>query len=770
MPKNGVGQKEKYRGRSSSRAERSLSFFKNPLLVLFSIGLFFSVLIGLVVIANRSTELAPDYLSEVVLYALSAACLTMLVVLCFLLARNILKLWVERRRSVPFARFRAKLVAALLVMTLIPAVLVLIVGSELIRNSADRWFSVPVDDVLTSANQIARDYYQSREELISEHAYNVANSLSKVLSEKKSDTEISEILEAELELRRLGRIEVYRLGDGLASDKVFSFHSMVAVSNSSAPKSYSDEEVERLLGGMGSQRDESTLVLLPRESLDGVSVVASVKMEGSEQLFGVIVVTDSLAGGIAFHSQRISNAYEAYSQLRVLRRPLAAVYLSFFVMITLMILISATWLGIYVAKRITRPVELISAGAREIGAGHFDHRIEPQSTDEFGSLVEAFNVMAGKLLGDRRELERSQVDLQKKNEEREQRREYIETILERIATGVLSIDSGGRVTTINRSAMRLLSIDRSIIGLPIKDVFSRDDLRPLEKVHASVLAGGADTVGQEVALDKDGQEIYLAVAGTTLPAGSMGTEGAVLVIDDVTPLIRAQRVATWRDVARRLAHEIKNPLTPIRLCAERLRKRFGASSHHERKFVEECTSTIVGEVEGLKALVDEFSQFARMPSPRVVSGDLNMLVQETLHLYEGLFKKVSVEARLSKVVPDSRFDPEQMRSVIVNLVDNAVDALEMDSRIKTRVEPGIVTVGTEYDPNDKSILLTVEDNGPGIDLSDHDKVFMPYFSTKRRGSGFGLAIVRRIVVEHGGGISVKKRNPNGTVFIIRLPC
>lgn len=770
MPKNDAGQKEKYHSRAPARVERSSQFLRNPLLILFAIALFLSALIGLVTVADRSTELAPDYLSEVVLYALSGACLTMLIILGFLLARNVLKLWVEQRRAVPFARFRAKLVAALLGMTLIPAVLVLLVGSELIRNSADRWFSVPVDDVLTSANQIARDYYQDRERLISQHAQNIAVSFSEILIDEKSEAEISSLLEAELIARRLGRIEVYRLRDGLLSDEVLSLHSIAGVSNSTVPKNYTDGEVERLIERIVSDADESILLLPPRDGFDAVSVVALLKIPRSDDNFGVIAVTDSGAGGMAFHSQRISNAYEAYSQLRVLRRPLAAVYLSFFVMITLMILISATWLGVYVAKRITRPVQLISAGAKEIEAGHFDHRIEPQSTDEFGSLIEAFNAMAGSLLGNRRELERSQVDLEKKNEEDEQRREYIETVLERIATGVLSIDSGGYVRTINRSAMRLLSLNRSIVGLPVQEVFARDDLRPLEKVHSDVLLGESDRVGQEVALEKDGQEIHLAVAATTLPAGAVGVEGTVLVIDDVTPLIRAQRVATWRDVARRLAHEIKNPLTPIQLCAERIRKRFSSSSLDERKFIEECTSTIVGEVEGLKGLVDEFSQFARMPSPRVLPGDLNMLVREILRLYDGLFKRVTVEARLSQALPEFRFDPEQIRSVIVNLVDNAVDALEMELRVKGSAVPGIVTVGTEYDPSDKSIILTVVDNGPGIDFSDQEKVFMPYFSTKRRGSGFGLAIVRRIVVEHGGGISVKENNPSGTVFIIRLPC
>ncbi len=245
----------------------------------------------------------------------------------------------------------------------------------------------------------------------------------------------------------------------------------------------------------------------------------------------------------------------------------------------------------------------------------------------------------------------------------------------------------------------------------------------------------------------------------------------MLVFDDVTPLIRTQRVAAWRDVARRLAHEIKNPLTPIQLCAERLRRHFGSAPPAARALVEECTGTIVGEVESLKALVDEFSQFARMPTPRAVPSDLNQVLTDALALYSGLFRHIHIGPRLSPALPPVRLDVEQIRRVVINLIDNAVEALGgREAALRPNGEPATILVETAHDTSNGLARVTISDNGPGIPAADRDKLFMPYYSTKRRGSGLGLAIVRRIIAEHGGNIEVMDNVPCGSRFVIELPC
>ncbi|MCA1563627.1 MAG: HAMP domain-containing protein, partial [Acidobacteria bacterium] len=425
--------------------------------------------------------------------------------------------------------------------------------------------------------------------------------------------------------------------------------------------------------------------------------------------------------------------------------------------------------GLYVAKRITRPVQMLADGAREIGAGHLDHRIEPETADEFGSLVEAFNTMAAELTVSQRKLERSRIDLERKNLEIEARRRYIETILERIATGVVSIAADGRIGTINSAAARLLGLERGIVGSAAAAVFARADLQPLSGL-LSASSGGRPPVAEEVALAREGREVHLAAAATALQGEAGSFEGTVLVFDDVTPLIRAQRVAAWRDVARRLAHEIKNPLTPIQLCAERMRRHFGSAPPAAKALVEECTETIVVEVESLKALVDEFAQFARMPAPRTVPSDLHALLNETLALYHGLFRHITIHRAFASALPPVRVDAEQIRRVVINLVDNAVEALGGNRGAPAPSSEGLITISTEHDPTNAVVRIIVADNGPGIPAADREKLFMPYYSTKRRGSGLGLAIVRRIIAEHGGSIEVADNEPSGTRFTIELPC
>ena len=369
-------------------------FRDNPRLIIAGLCLLVATLVGLVLFAGRSTELYPDFLSEVVLNALVFVDFTMVCVFVFYLARNIIKLVVERRRALPFARFRAKLVAALLAMTIVPSVLVLIIGSELIRRTAERWFSAPIEDVLKSANQIAGDYYQERERLVLGHSERIARAISGDRLAGGDVEAVRAVITPEITQQRLGLVEVYRIvrkpGSRPAAVPV------VAVESSSMPRghlrAFADRLAERVAGGgeLRAQHD-------PLEGGGELVRAPAVVRTASGAAVGVVIASDYLSGSLATHSRRIVEAYEDYSQLRVLRRPLEGVYLSFFLLMTLMVLASATWMGVYIAKRITRPVQMLAEGARAIGPGRLDHRIEQETADEFGSLVEAFNTMAGSL-------------------------------------------------------------------------------------------------------------------------------------------------------------------------------------------------------------------------------------------------------------------------------------------------------------------------------------------------------------------------------------
>jgi two-component system, NtrC family, nitrogen regulation sensor histidine kinase NtrY len=747
-------------GRAPVKGAPRRPFRDNPRLILGGIGVLVGVLIALLAFARGTSRFSPDFLSEFVLYALSAADLTMLAALVFVLARNIVKLVVERRRGLPFARFRAKLVALLLGMTLVPTVLVLIVGSELIRTNIDRWFNAPMADILSSANQIAGDYYHEQQMLASDHANRLARTLMAVDLTNADVRPIRDVLAPDVTLQRVQMVEVYRVVPSAGS--LTSLESVVDVAAPALPlpPGYSRAAVDRLAAQALAGSAEAKSIETLGSSGDLLHAAAVIRSREGRPT-GVVVATAYLTGDLAARSRRLTQAFESYNQLRVLKRPLTGLYLTFFLMVTLLILFGATWMGSYLAKRITRPVLMLAAAAREIGAGRLDQRVEPQSNDEFGSLVDAFNTMASELASSRRKVDRGTIDLERKHVEVEGRRRYIETILERITTGVVSVDASGAITTINGAAARLLGLNRQILGQPSVAVFDRPDLQPLGSLVAGAGRAKAEPAAQEMALARDGQERHLAVVATALVGGGGEPEGVVLVLDDVTPLIRAQKVAAWREVARRLAHEIKNPLTPIQLSAERLRRHFSSAPPQARALVDECTETIIGEVESLKGLVDEFSQFARMPSPRTVPTDLAQLVTDTIALYNGIFTDVRIEQRFAPGVPLVRLDPEQIRRVIINLVDNAVEAME---------RRGQIVVETQLDAANNVVRVIVADDGPGIPPAEREKLFLPYYSTKRRGSGLGLAIVRRIIAEHGGSIDVGDNTPQGTRFTIELPC
>ena len=731
-------------------------FRDNTRLILAGIVILLAVLAGLLTLASRSARLAPTFLTEFVLYALSATNLTILVALVFVLARNIVKLVVERRRGLPIAQFRAKLVAVLLGMTIVPAVLVLLVGSEVIRNSVDRWFNAPMNDVLSSANAIAGDYYQEQQRLVATEAERMARQLATV--DLSGPAPARDVIADDVLQGRVSLAEVYRV---VAVDGARRVQPVTDMAANVLPRDYSRAPADALAERTFEAGAESREV----EQLPGggnlIRDAYPIRGSADAPVHGVVIASEYLTSEFASRARAMTTAYEQYQQLQVLKQPLAGVYLSFFLMLTLMILIGSTWMGLYLAKRITRPIQMLATAAKEIGAGHLDFRVVPETQDEFGSLIDAFNSMAGELAASRRRLERSAVELERKHVEVEGRKRYVETILDRIATGVISVDSLGRIRTANSAAVRLLAIDSSVAGLTANEAFASSELKPLSDVIDEALRSRDDVRPRDVSIAREGRELHLAIMATPLRRDDGGADGVVLVFDDVTPLIRTQKVAAWREVARRLAHEIKNPLTPIQLSAERIRRHLSSAPEPTHALVEECTSTIVEEVESLKALVDEFSQFARMPAPRTVSTDIRDLLNDVLSLYQGIFPNVEIRRTFADSTPKVSIDPEQIRRVMINLIDNAIEAME---------QRGTIEIETQHDPTNNLVRIVVADDGPGIPASERDKLFLPYYSTKRRGSGLGLAIVRRIVAEHGGSIDVSDNTPRGTRFAVELPC
>src|SRR5262245_27785592 len=472
-------------------------FRDNPRLILLGIAVLIGLLAAILMVANRS-RFSPDFTAEFVLYALTAADLTMLVALVFVLARNIVKLIVERRGGLPFARFRAKLVALLLGMTLVPAVLVLAVGSEMINRSVERWFNAPMDEILSSANQIAGDYYQERQLLVADQATRIARALASVDLANPDVAQLRALIAPDVTSQRVQMLEVYRVGPPVGN--LQGLEPVLDMASPSVPPGYSPAAAERLAAQVLAGSKETRSIEALGTSGDLLHAASVIRTRGDGRATGVVVATDYLTGDLAARSRRMTKAFEDYSQLRVLKRPLTGVYLSFFLMVTLLILVGAIWMGLYLAKRITRPVQMLAAAAREIGAGRLDQHLEPQSDDEFGALTEAFNAMAGELATSRRKVERSTIELERKHQEVEQRRRYIETILERITTGVVSVDATGLVTTINSAALHLLNLNPSVVGRPVRTIFARPDLQVIEILLNGAGRPKGEPVAQEVAI------------------------------------------------------------------------------------------------------------------------------------------------------------------------------------------------------------------------------------------------------------------------------
>lgn len=729
--------------------------------------LLVALLAALFWLTNRSSEIAPQLLTDVLLHALVAVDLVLLAALSFVLVRNILKLWVEQRRAAPFARFRGKLVAALLAMTIVPAVLVLISGGQIIRDSAARWFSAPVDEVLGAAQEIARRYYREGQETSALHARRIARLTPPEVVAAGDIAALTAVVQQEPRAMRNGIIEIYRVIEGQERQADLEF--LAGVGSANLPNGQVPPSADRI----AARAVETGLEQAQQDELPGGGVLLRTAVPlrlDTGATTGALVVSYHLDADVQALALQATAAYESYQGLRMLEAPIQGIYQSVFLAVSLLILISATWLGLYLAKRITRPVQMLAEGARAIGEGQFDLHLEAETADELGSLVESFNMMAAQLRSSRERLDASRRALEQKNLEVEARSRYIETILERVATSVISLDAEGHISTVNGAAERLLGLGPDAVGQRAAVVFERDDLRPLLPL-ARAAEGRGSTGIDEVTLVRGDREVNLAAAATTLVGEGGQREGSVVVLDDVTLLFRAQRAAAWRDVARKLAHEIRNPLTPIQLSAERLRRHSAGTPPALRALVIECTDAIITEVEALKGLVDEFAQYARLRAPRLIDTDINRLVEQTLRLYAGVLQPggVTIGAELASDLPAVPLDAEQIRQVIVNLIDNAIEVLGGPAAPpRPDGSPAAILVRTGRTA--ERVCLSVSDNGPGVSDADRDKLFMPYYSTKGRGSGVGLEIVRRIVGEHGGTIDVGAAHPSGTMFTIEFPC
>jgi two-component system nitrogen regulation sensor histidine kinase NtrY len=483
---------------------------------------------------------------------------------------------------------------------------------------------------------------------------------------------------------------------------------------------------------------------------------------GERHVVGAVVVGTHVTERLEQRVRGISQAFLEYKQLKLLKNPIKGIYILLFLLMTLIVVFSFTWFALHLARGITGPIEQLAEGTREVAAGNLAYKVPTRGDDEIGALVESFNRMTDDLGESKRRLEEAYLDLQDKHTELEDRRRYIETVLEAITTGVVSFDALGRVTTLNRAAARMFGVSEAAsVGRLLEEVFTGAAGREIVTLLSRARRPRGGTAATELPVRRGGAALSLLAAATALRAETGEYAGAVVVFDDLTELLKAQRLSAWREVAQRIAHEIKNPLTPIQLSAQRLRRRLGWGDGDEQRLVAECTETIVQEVEGLRRLVDEFSRFARMPAFVPRPTDVRPVVESVAALYRESHPGLALTSHHAEDLPLCEVDPDHIKRAVLNLVDNAVEAIGAG--------PGDVRVETQHAPDAGRVRIIVSDTGPGIAPADRDKLFLPHFSTKVAGTGLGLPIVSEIAAEHGGTVTLEDNEPRGSRFVIELP-
>ena len=690
-----------------------------------------------------------------VLFALSTFIVAALMVFGLVLLRSLLRLWAERRAHQLGSRFKTKMVLGAMAISLLPVVFMFFISYALLNQTLNRWFPRPLEIAVVESQKLIGEFGKVQ----SERLFNIA--ARAVQAEAVSARAARSSQEPSLFDRALaaGADGVWTLGmDGKVERAEGVWGSWTAEGGwASSRKPIEPRLVRTLPSGAELWESGGTFYLAARAPYLVGKLVAGQR------------VPDDLLKRYSTIETHLQDYYAQKQRLRAIKTQLQLALALF----TVLLLFAVTWFALFLSKQVTVPIQALAEGTREVTAGNYDHRVEVPAQDELGVLVRSFNQMTAQLSDSRRQIEESTRNLQLAVQELDQRRSLMEAILENIPTGVFSVvDDAGAVGRINAAALRILG-NGAREARTLEGLLGEEAARGVTHLMRRSLRMGVASKELEIALP--GRLLHAAVTVSSL-GPRRSNPGYVVVVDDLTELLRAQKAAAWQEVAQRIAHEIKNPLTPIQLSAQRLsryleRQREASASSPAAaaaqegelgRLVGECAGLIEREVAALKSLVDEFSQFARFPTGRLVPLYPNEIVVSALEVFRGRLDGITVRSNLAESLPSVKADPELLRRVLVNLIDNAAEAMEGSARKE-------LVLSTRTGSDGETVEITVADSGHGISPEDKDRLFLPHFSTKDRGTGLGLAIAGRIVADHHGSIRVEDNRPAGARFVIQLP-
>ncbi len=695
-----------------------------------------------------SQEISIPINSNILIFALINANVLLVLLVLFLVLRNLAELFLESGKRHFFTRLKTKLVISFLCLSLIPTIVLFVVALQFVSTSMDYWFNANIEKSLQESLGIAQNLLQQTEDK--------AEKLGVDISNRVRDVPLYQ--DAEKTKEKLASILSFQTHYGADSILLSTRDGAISVKVSHPKvKGIKLPEIPVTITQKLKLNESRSLI---QETLHG-DLVRNIRITTlTRDKRQALLVTTLLIDKKQLSTMKvISQGIEGYRQMKFLKGPFKVWLVIVLVIVTLLIIFCAIWFGFYISKGITEPVSRLAEATNRIAQGDLEFVIEGKNDDEIGLLVEAFNQMTTNLSESNKKLAETLAALHQSSQESEQRRRYIEVLLQNVSAGVISLDEDGKITIINRFAESLLNIDKNhYIDKRYQDTLSDEHATIissfLEKLHLSQ----RNHIKEHLKVSIQ-QNTFSLLINITRMEDEEGTPlGYVLVFDDLTKIEKMQRMAAWREVARRIAHEIKNPLTPIQLSAQRLRRRYPEILENEGSIFDQCTNTIINQVDQLKGLVSEFSQFARMPKTNKTNGNLKNLVEEIFFLYKEAHKEIEFTCNIADSIPDFMFDDEQIKRCLINLLDNSVAAVEKDGKVDLEVEK-----------TEESVFIRVKDNGIGTTSEAKAKLFEPYFSTKKSGTGLGLAIVSTIVADHNGYIRVTDNKPHGAVFTIELP-
>ncbi len=714
--------------------------------VVIGIALFFIVFVILKVLFDESKNLSSILTniqsSQTIFFVLWTTIILFSITFLFIFVRNLIKLYYDKNKEKTGSRFKKRLVFFFITFSIVPTVFLFFFSTELIEREIGKWFTTDIGSIMTKSKELKDSYYEKSKDDLKYFSRIVAEGIrSKRMYTEKNTIFLRNWVKKQMKNYRLDVVNIFKDRKEILSQ----FNPSIPLQEY---KDLSLEDVYKVLSGSDFVRVDTLQ--------DGELIRSGIPFNSSEGDKILVIIGKHYPENYIRNLKVLGTMVEKYSQLKLIRDPVKTTYYLLFVFISILIVFSASWVALYLAKGITTPIEKLVEAATEITKGNLDAKIDYIAKDEFNILITEFNNMTSDLRDNRDKLSRRTIELR-------QRRSITENILTNITSGVMAINLRGEIIEINPAVEKMLGLKKErFIKKQFGDIFANNPYNEIKDLIEKGFKSKFKLIEKELDIKIKGKILNLAIkiSQTRNPVNNKFS-GILVVLTDLTALMKAQRLLVWREVAKRIAHEIKNPLTPITISSERILRSIDLPENKFRKIVEDGLNIILTEIDSIKNLADEFSNFARLPEIKFSKGDINQILEKLVSVYTSIYSTIEFKADLDVDIPILiKMDTEQIRRIFVNIIDNGIEA---------NGKQGTIEIVTKYNVESQFVRIEIADNGSGISDEDKEKLFMPYFSRKSNGTGLGLAITHNIIEEHNGMISIIDNTPKGTRFIIELP-